>query len=169
MEDLIKSVSEKITSYNLFNHLFPGAVFCSLLSKYTRFSCTTANIVEQLFLWYFIGMIISRIGSIVVEQALKVIKIVEFADYNKYTIAAEKKPFLKTMSEINNTYRTVLALLCCFGAVYAFDILLFDWIKQNLVNYDKWIVAIVIVFLVFVFILSYKKQTEYIKKQTENT
>ena len=169
MDDLITTISEKITSYNLFNNLLPGAIFCVLADKCTRLSFATSNILEQLFLWYFVGMIISRIGSIFVEKVLKEIKVIEFADYNKYTLAAEKNPYLKTMSEINNTYRTMIALLCCFGVVYAFDVLLWDWIKQKFANADRWVITIALLFLIIVFICSYRKQTEYIKKQVENT
>lgn len=174
MDDLIKSMSDKITSYNLFNNLFPGAVFCALLNEYTRLNIASSNIVEQLFVWYFVGMIISRIGSIIVENLLKAIKIgnkefISFADYDKYTLAAEKKPHLKTMSEINNTYRTVISLLCCFGVVYFFDILFFDWVKLKLANAEYWIMGTGIIFLIALFVFSYRKQTTYIKKQVENT
>ena len=29
MEEILKSISEKISSYNIFNNLFPGIIFCS--------------------------------------------------------------------------------------------------------------------------------------------
>ena len=74
MEEIIKSISEKISSYNIFNNLFPGIIFCSVLTKATRFCFTSESIIEQLFIWYFTGMIISRIGSVFVESSLKKIK-----------------------------------------------------------------------------------------------
>lgn len=169
MDDLITSISEKITSYNLFNNLLPGAIFCVLADRCTRLGFATSNILEQLFLWYFVGMIISRIGSIFVEEILRKIKVIEFAEHNQYTLAAEKNPYIKMMSEINNTYRTVIALLCCFGAVYAFDVFLWDLIKQKFANADRWVVAIALLFLIIVFICSYRKQTGYIKKEVEKT
>lgn len=75
MEEILKSISEKISSYNIFNNLFPGIIFCSVMTKITRFNFATDTIIEQFFMWYFIGMVISRIGSIFVEDTLKKIKI----------------------------------------------------------------------------------------------
>ena len=37
MEEILKSISEKISSYNIFNNLFPGIIFCSVMTKITRF------------------------------------------------------------------------------------------------------------------------------------
>ena len=86
MEEIVKSISDKISSYNIFNNLFPGIIFCSVLTNATRFSLATDNILEQLFIWYFTGMIISRIGSIFVESSLKKIKF-------------KKKPYVQTPVE----------------------------------------------------------------------
>lgn len=77
MEEILKSISEKISSYNIFNNLFPGIIFCSVMTKITRFNFATDTIIEQFFMWYFIGMVISRIGSIFVEDTLKKIRLRE--------------------------------------------------------------------------------------------
>ena len=50
MEEIIKSISDKISSYNIFNNLFPGIVFCSVLTKITRFSFSADNILENNFI-----------------------------------------------------------------------------------------------------------------------
>ena len=135
MEEIIKSISEKISSYNIFNNLFPGIIFCSVLTKATRFCFTSESIIEQLFIWYFTGMIISRIGSVFVESSLKKIKFrkkpyLVFADYKEYITASEAKPFIATLSETNNTYRTIIALLFSMGLVYLHDLFVFDWIAD---------------------------------------
>lgn len=116
MEDIIKSISSKISSYNIFNNLLPGIIFCVTITKLTRFSMVVDGILEQLFIWYFCGIVISRIGSVLVEGLLKKIKIkgtpyLNFADYKQYASAAEAKPFIATLSETNNTYRTIIALI----------------------------------------------------------
>lgn len=135
MEEIIKSISEKISSYNIFNNLFPGIIFCSVLTKTTRFCFTSESIIEQLFIWYFTGMIISRIGSVFVESSLKKIKFrkkpyLVFADYKEYITASEAKPFIATLSETNNTYRTIIALLFSMGLVYLYDLFVFEWIAD---------------------------------------
>ena len=172
MEEIVKSISEKITSYNIFNNLFPGIIFCSVLTKTTRFSFTTGNILEQLFIWYFIGMIISRVGSIFVESSLKRLSFKKkpyliFADYNLYIAASEANPFIATLSETNNTYRTTIALLISLGVVYLYELFIFDWIAEKCSIGNKLAVIIVGVFLIVLFVKSYKKQTDYVKQQVE--
>ena len=172
MEEIIKSISEKISSYNIFNNLFPGIIFCSVLTKATRFCFTSESIIEQLFIWYFTGMIISRIGSVFVESSLKKIKFrkkpyLVVADYKEYITDSEAKPFIATLSETNNTYRTIIALLFSMGLVYLYDLFVFEWIDKNCTIGNELIVVIVGVLLIFLFIKSYKKQTDYVRKQVE--
>ena len=172
MEEILKSISEKISSYNIFNNLFPGIIFCSVMTKITRFNFATDTIIEQFFMWYFIGMVISRIGSIFVEDTLKKIKIkgkpyLVFADYKQYTPASEANPFIATLSETNNTYRTTISLLICIGAFYFYDSFIYDWIIKKCAVGNKLVALVGGVFLIILFIKSYKKHTEYFEKQVE--
>ena len=172
MEEIIKSIFDKISSYNIFNNLFPGVIFCSVSTKVTRFNFATDNIFEQFFVWYFIGMIISRIGSIFVEGTLKKIRFknksyLVFADYKQYIAASEAKHFIATLSETNNTYRTIIALLFCLGSVYFYDAFWFDWIAGKCAIGNKLVIVFVGSFLIHLFIKSYKKQTDYVRKQVE--
>ena len=75
MEENIKNVIEKISSYNIFNNLFPGIVFCYFVEKFTQFVFVADNVAENIFVYYFVGMVISRIGSIVIEKVLMSIKL----------------------------------------------------------------------------------------------
>ena len=34
MEDVIKSLAEKISSYDILNNLFPGIIFCSIIENF---------------------------------------------------------------------------------------------------------------------------------------
>lgn len=96
MEDIIKSVSEKISSYNIFNNLLPGVVFCYILNKITRFTIANGDLVENIFMYYFVGMIISRIGSLIVEPILtkaktkKIGPFIKRSNYKDYIVAAKK-------------------------------------------------------------------------------
>ena len=49
MEEILKSISEKISSYNIFNNLFLVLFFCSVMTKITRFNFATDTIIEQFF------------------------------------------------------------------------------------------------------------------------
>ena len=172
MEEIIKTVTEKISSYNIFNNLFPGVIFCCALNRITRFTFSSDNIIEQLFIWYFEGMVISRIGSIFIEGGLKKLKIkkqpyIVFADYKQYSAASEAKPFIATLSEVNNTYRTIIALLISLSIIYLYDIFVFDWIAKFLPIGNEIAFIALGIFLVLLFVKSYKKQTDYVRRQVE--
>ena len=172
MEDVVKTVTDKISSYNILNNLFPGVVFCFTVNKITRFNLVADSLLEQLFVWYFIGMIISRIGSIYVEDGLKKFKIknkpyLVFADYTQYSAAAEARPFIATLSETNNIYRTVIALLTSVIIMYLYDTFIFDWIERVIPGGNQMMPLIIGVWMVFLFVKSYRKQTDYIRKQVE--
>ena len=68
---------EKISSYNLLNNLFPGAVFCFLAYKLCGVTLIANSIIESLFVYYFVGMVISRVGSIFIEPVLEKVKFVK--------------------------------------------------------------------------------------------
>lgn len=76
MEGLIKPIVEKISSYNLFNNLFPGILFCYLLKTMLGIVVVSNNWIENLVIYYFVGIVISRVGSIVIEPIMKKIKMV---------------------------------------------------------------------------------------------
>ena len=65
----------KLSSYNLFNNLLPGILFVVLLSHFTEYRVSQDTLLLNLFLYYFIGLTISRISSITIEPFLKKIKL----------------------------------------------------------------------------------------------
>ena len=66
----MKDLLEKLSSYNIFNYLLPGIVFVALADALTSFHFVQQDIVIGVFVYYFIGLIISRLGSIVIEPIL---------------------------------------------------------------------------------------------------
>lgn len=41
MESLTNNVIEKLSSYKIFNNLFPGIIFCAITGKITRINIAT--------------------------------------------------------------------------------------------------------------------------------
>ena len=106
MEKLI----EKLDSYSILNNLLPGAVFAYLFEYIFEVDIVRDGIVENLFIYYFIGMIVSRIGSLAVEPLCKKIKWVKYADYSSYIKASRKDDKIDVLSEVNNSFRTIFSL-----------------------------------------------------------
>ncbi|WP_460426881.1 hypothetical protein [Azotobacter armeniacus] len=156
----MEQILEKLSSYNIFNYLFPGVVFCVIADQYLSLPLLQDSIINGLFLYYFIGLIISRFGSLILEPLLKKIGIVKFADHSDFISAAAKDPKLEILSETNNMYRTVLSALVILCVLLIGKHLIAE--SQNFSTFSKYALLPALAVL---FCLSYKKQTEYIAKR----
>lgn len=153
---------EKLEEYKIFNYLLPGIIFAYLLKYYVGIDIFQSNVIEMAFIFYFIGSVISRFGSVVIEEILKKIKFIKYSNYNDYINAVKKDDFIKKLLISNNTYRTL-----CAGFLL---ILIIKGVKE-LVNYFNLqtgiIYTIVIIFGFILYLLSFKKQTGIIVKRVD--
>jgi hypothetical protein len=151
---------EKLSSYNIFNYLFPGVVFVVIAESLTAFSFIQKNIVLGLFLYYFIGLVISRIGSLIIEPFLKRIRFIIFEEYPDFVNTSKMDKKIELFSEINNMYRTLCSLFFLLIATR-----IYEEIAIAMPVIDKWSMEILTVSLFFLFVFSYRKQTIYITKR----
>lgn len=156
----MKDIINKLSSYNLFNYLLPGILFAFLAEKTTHYSFIQQDILIGIFLYYFIGLVVSRIGSLVIEPLLRNLKFLKFADYKDFVIASKKDEKIEILSEQNNSYRTICSLFFLQILLKIFEI------SQNwFPALKKWDYIILLVLLFFLFLFSYRKQTNYISKR----
>jgi len=151
----------KLSSYNIFNYLLPWILFASISEKLTGYNLIQEDAIVWAFIYYFIWLIISRIGSLIIEPALSQINFVEFEKYEAFLKAEKKDSKIEILSETNNMYRTLIAL---------FVLLICLVLYENIVNYyNLWFLNhyILIIGLLVMFLLSYKKQTSYITKRVK--
>lgn len=153
---------DKLSSYNLFNYLLPGFVFAAVADSLTSYKILQEDIIVGVFLYYFVGLIVSRIGSLFVEPLFKKIGIVQFSSYSDYIEASSKDDLIKVLSEANNMYRTFCALFLCLVILKIFQISsgALPFLESNTE-------VILVVFLLFLFGFSYRKQTAYIKSRVD--
>lgn len=156
----MEKIIEKISTYNIFNYLLPGVVFSVICDKYFSIPLIQESIVNGIFVYYFLGLIISRFGSIIVEPILKKFRILEFADYSDFIQASKKDEKIEVLSEVNNMYRTIVSMIISLGGVALYSVC---------VNYYPRISEIgkygIILLIFFLFLFSYKKHTDYISKR----
>lgn len=159
----MKEILDKLTSYNLFNYLLPGVIFAILVTEVTDYMMIQENIVIGAFLYYFIGMTVSRIGSLIVEPILKKTGIIKFADYKDFVAASKKDSKIETLSESNNTYRTFISMFLSLLIVKGYNQLenKWDWLKENQP-------ILMPIFLLIIFLLAYRKQTNYVTKRIKS-
>jgi len=163
MDNLIESLFDKISAYNIFNYLLPGVVFAAAFRDISRHTFFSGNVIVDVVVTYFVGMVLSRVGSLVIEPLFKWMRIVKYAKYEDYLSAEKKDSKLNPLLQENNTYRTLTAvflvlLLMKIGISFQQSHpglrLHFDWV---------WPIALFVLFA-----LSYRKQTAYIRKRANS-
>ena len=159
----MKSVIEKLSSYNIFNYLLPGVLFAGLGEQITSFSLVHKDWIIGMFIYYVTGLVISRIGSLILEPLLKKIEFVRFADYKEYVQAVEVDSKIEVLSEQNNMYRTLSSLLIVLVFLKICDELKHLWPLSDDANG-----FIILAVLLLTFLLSYRKQTQYVVKRVSN-
>lgn len=150
----MKDVFNKISSYNILNYLIPGAIFWYLCPKFCGVSLPVDNIVGELVGFYFVGMIIYCIGSIIIEPLFRKLKIIRFSKYSLFVQASIKDTKLETLSESNNTFRTMIALCMSLALVKIY--LIFTS------SVEPWIMIAV---LFFFFSIVYIKRSIYVSNR----
>jgi hypothetical protein len=152
----------KISSYNIFNYLLPGIVFASFASWITNRPLVQREILIGAVLYYFVGLIVSRFGSLIIEPLLKRLDFVRFASYQDYVAASKKDDHLTLLSEVNNTYRTFCAL---FGLLLL--VKLYAFVEARCPFLKGWDATVLTILLFVLFLFSYRKQTAYIANRVK--
>ena len=160
----MKEILDKLTSYNIFNYLFPGILFVAIAKYFTSYDFILENNFIGAFLYYFIGMVISRFGSLCIEPMLKKTKFIRFSEYSEFILASNKDKKIELFSEVNNTYRTITAMLFLLLALKLYDH--FD-LQYHFAKGVSFSIAIILILVMF--LLSYRKQTSYINKRITST
>jgi hypothetical protein len=159
----LEKLLDKLSSYNILNNLIPGSIFCYLLRYVNGIDLLSDSVIENLFIYYFIGMVISRFGSLLVEPIAIKTGLVNYVDYTDYLLACKTDGKIDTLLETNNLYRTMSAsgLLIIITSVYLF-------VEQQISSLSDATPYLVAIFLLLLFLLSFRKQSTYIKKRVEH-
>ena len=158
----MKELLDKLSSYNIFNNLLPGIIFVVFAEVFLQRSFIQDNLFVGVILYYFIGLVISRIGSLIFEPLLKKISFLKFADYKDFVTASMTDSKLEVLSEVNNMYRTFVALFATLLISRIYEAVESVWPALKKASPFVAVVAITTLFLV-----SYRKQTSYITKRVE--
>jgi hypothetical protein len=156
----MKDLLDKLSSYNLFNYLLPGILFAFFTEAFTHIKLLQKDLIVGVFLYYFLGLVISRVGSLIIEPVLKKIRFVEFAPYQDYVKASKIDTKIDVLSEANNMYRTFCALFLLIDIV-----VFYDFLSQKYLVIEVLSPYLCLIFLLILFLVSYRKQTAYIKKR----
>lgn len=159
----MKELLDRLGSYNLFNYLLPGVVFAAIATSLTGHSLIQSDLLVGAFVYYFLGLIISRIGSILVEPVLKRTGFVKFSSHRDYVSASKNDELIPTLSEANNMYRTFVSLFLCLLLLKGYELM-----ASKLPFLKEQEMGILVTGLFILFLLSYRKQTAYITKRVQH-
>lgn len=160
----MKDLLDKLSSYNIFNYLLPGVLTALVLSQLTQVNVLQSDIVVGVFVYYFVGLVVSRVGSLLIEPALKKIGFVKFANYSSYIRASKSDQTIETLSEVNNMYRTLTSMFVCVSVIYSYEYIISKFPAVEGSGTPLLMTALFILFLT-----SYRKQTAYIKSRCEES
>ncbi|SRR4030042_2139712 len=158
----IKELVERLSSYNLFNYFFPGLIFVIILRETTSFDLYQDDFLIGAFLYYFIGMVISRVGSIVVESLLWKTGFVKKINIPKLIGLIQTNNKLELLYEVSNVYRTVTATFLILVFIKCYDI-----IKNQSFDFCNLCQVLFGILLFVLFLFAFRKQNEYVDKCVE--
>lgn len=160
----MKELLEKLSSYKLFNYLFPGVLFAAFGEQLTTYSFIHDNIIVGLFVYYFIGLVVSRIGSLILEPLLKRIHFLHFSTYTDFVYASKVNDKIEILSEANNSFRTLTSVFLCLMCLR-----FFEFLEKTYPSISEYSNMFTLLLLVVLFVFSYRKQTNYINAQIRRT
>lgn len=155
--EALAAVFGKISNYNILNNLIPGAILCVVFKYLVGYDFMSVGTIELIVIFYFAGMVNSRIGSLILEPILKKVKWVTFRDHHSFVEAEQKDKKINSLVEVNNIYRSMISV--AFTALLVK--LYYGGVEQqwNFGNVTEWILLVALLLL---FAFAYRKQTKYI-------
>ena len=138
--------------------------------RLTSFSLIQRSWIVGIVLYYFIGLVISRVGLLIVKPVLDRIGFVKEAPYDDYVEASESDSRIDILSTQNNLFRTLCAMVMMLIGLK---------IGEKVIGVLPWGADvydfIVLAGLFALFLFSYRKQTQEVvrrvrfarKKETE--
>lgn len=158
MEKFITS----IPVYNLLTNLIPGTILAALLKFWVE-DCDVFSLTDNIWILavilYFIGVVNSRISSLLIVPFLKKLKIVSGVDHVEFTKAELKDTSgkLTQLSRMGSEYRSYISVFLCVIIMK----LIFSWTATRTIITD-YSCEIILILGLMLFLLSYRKQVKYI-------
>lgn len=174
MDTVFDKLTEWISAYEIMNHIVPGGVYIILADRLTSFSFLTEHILANIILFYFAGVILGRIGSLIIEGGMEKVQhekcwfYIHKAPYKDF-IQAENKDSARKLHQllmVKNMYRTLAAT-----AFSLFLTVLYDWGLSLLSAgnlFRRISILLTCLILLFLFLFSFRKQTRYIRLRVES-
>lgn len=162
--ETLKLLVEKLSQYNFLTNILPGTVLCLILKSIVGVNIIPDDYYQASIVFYFVGMVNGRVGSILIEPILKKTKIVVFIPYSEFISAEKRDDKITILSQENNAYRSYISVAFIALALYISTRILA--LKPLTISIDYKIILLLALFILFLF--SYRKQTNFVRKRVEH-
>lgn len=161
----MEKIIDKLSSYHIFNYVIPGGLFLILCNNYLDIKIEQDKFIYFFFMSYFIGIIISRVSSLVTEKLLYFVFKIKKESHKNYIKAAKKDEKIEILMQDMNMYRSICTMLIILLIMKVVNIFgLYQLIDKEL------LIVLLFILLIIILIYAYIKQTKYIisRVQTAN-
>lgn len=158
----MEKVIEKISNYHIFNYIIPGSIFLIICSEYLHL-LTINRVLSFIVISYFVGIIISRISSLITEKIIIKVFKVKKEPYCDFIKAAKKDEKIDIILQDRNMYRNIVTTIIIVLLLKVMVVFKFIKYLKN-----QYVQLIIIFFLIILFILSYIKQNNYLILRINN-
>ena len=161
--DELKNIAIRISHYDIFANILPGALFCIIFDYYfSTCLCTLDNWILKFVIFYFIGIAIDRFGSVVIKNCLEKLGKITFKPYEDFIIAEKNDEKISVLNIRSSLIRSCMSI-SLFSIIFSLIKLSESCFKALCILSNKYsLVLIVSILLFFLFVYAYCKQTLYI-------
>ena len=159
-------IIEKLDSYQILVNLLPGTFFCVALRMLFGMELPNENFVIDLVIYYFTGLFIGRISSIIIEPILERLKFIELAPHKDFIAAETIDTKIAVILAVSNFYRSLLTAILILPCVKVLKVLTEQFVWFSIHGF-----IFLLIFLFIVMLFSYQKQNNYVRSRviTANT
>ena len=159
----MKTITERLSQYNFLTNLLPGTILCTMLRYLVGFDVGFSTEWYRLIvIFYFVGMVNNRVGSLLVEPILRRFGIIKPMPYETYVLAEQHDEKIRTLMTENNVYRSCLSV--CLIVLISFG---YKWLMDRFCFLEENTSLILLVFMIVLFVFSFRKQTRYISNRVK--
>jgi len=152
----------KLDSYQLLTNILPGAFFVWMLKFLFGLTIPSENIIENILVYYFVGLVINRISSLIVKPLLIFTRFIKYESYSSFLQAEKIDSKIKILSEANNSFRSFFTCILALPIVYGLVNIHSRWAWFAM--HWEWFA---ILFLGVLFFFAHRKQTKYVRERVE--
>lgn len=160
--EVVTKLLDKISAYQVVNYIIPGSVLCVLLKHMVGYDIIAFSMIENVIICYFVGLVNSRLGSLILRPILKKCRLVKDAPYDDFVSVEKYDAKLTMLSDINNVFRSFASVMLV--SLIAYGIKHIEIIEKYIITNFNWIA---ILFLLILFVFSIRKQTKFVKDRVE--